>query len=170
MSEEDKTDSKIYPFRNQKELNEFHDNGYPAYMFWEWLSNPNAEDKLKHEQLPIPSSSAPPDQLTPGKLVLVFEDYKSQLRALYEVDPSAPGPPDIADIEKFTLYTVYLKGLSEIDMLHVPYEKIGSKDHKPTTQDLAKSARLEQTLALVEDAVKLAGDEPEDRPIPKIRY
>jgi hypothetical protein len=140
-----------HPYDNPESYNRLNPNLSFARGFWAFLTCPDieCEDKL------LPSQS---NNLTPIRVVQSFEEYKANLLEKSEAQGALlPGFGGKRLID-FSLYDTYLYGLWDTHRS----ELNGIPANDRTNRDIVRSARLEQTLALVEEAMILTGLKPID--------
>jgi len=146
-----------HPYDNPEANNRLNPNLSFARDFWGFLVCP----EMECEDGPIPST--PNKNLTPKNVVQAFEHFKSHLLEKREAQgPLLPGSGG-KRLNDFTLYDTYIYGLWDThrsDLFGIPVSD-------RSTRDIAQSAQLEQTLALVGEAMILAGHCPTDGKLPK---
>jgi hypothetical protein len=140
-----------HPYDNPEAYNRLNPNLSFARDFWAFLTCPDmdCEDKV------LPSQS---NNLTPRQVIQSFEEYKANLLEIREAQGALlPGFGGKRLID-FSLYDTYLYGLWDTHRS----ELRGVPATDRSNMDIARSARLEQTLALVEEAMILASQNPFD--------
>ena len=168
-----------YPFKSNQEYLERKSNLDWSSVFWQWLEEPEQfltdREVTKKKDLPLPSPPFPPSD--PKRLVESFNQYKRDLQEhkKYLQDLKEPGHErhrlaTMKDIDDLSLHDVYLHGVQTItDRLTQRYTTTRPvKREDLPARIVAQVARHEQTLALVEDAMKLAGHQPKDVPLTKV--
>ena len=128
-----------------------------ARDFWGFLLYPGMD--CKDSLLPC----KPFNNLTPIQVIRSFEHYKAHLFEKREAQGALLPGFGGKRLNDFSLYDTYIYGLWDThrsDLCGIP-----TSDR--STRDIARSAQLEQTLALVEEAMILAGHCPHDGVLPK---
>jgi len=167
-----------YPFKSHKEYLGQQSNLSWASVFWRWLEEPeiwlNSREARKKKDAPLPSPTFPPSD--PKKLIESFNQYKHDLQnhKKYLADHEELayerlGLARMEDIDELSLYDVYLYGVRTIhEKLTQPWVLNPPKRADLPERVVTQVARHEQTLALVEEAMKLADHQPKDTPLPTV--
>lgn len=145
-----------HPYDDPEIRDKFTPNKLIAQSFWRYLVRP----QFRHEgTLMSPFEPLDPKELTPEKVVELFDQYKQYILTIRQdkQQRAMKLPRSVSlDLHDFTLYDVFVWGdwdSNRDDYYGIPVEK-------RTTQFSAMTARKEQVLALVEEAMDLADQRP----------
>lgn len=159
MPEEIRKGAPCHPYDNPKEAERLDPNKVFAKKFWWRLRNPAAETSSASPLIP-PRAQV---NLNAETVVNLFDRYRSELIKQQETLGSKLPGGGGERLDEFTLYDVYLWGFWDTHRSSL----YGIPPAERPTSDVARTAKKEQALSLVEDAMSLAGHRPE-KDFPKL--
>lgn len=146
-----------HPYDNPEVYNRLNPNLSFARDFWAFLTSPEID--CVDDFLP----SQPNNILTPIQVIQSFELYKDRLLDAKEAQGALLPGFGGKRLDDFSLYDTYIYGLWDTHRSNLFDIPVSDR----SARDIGRSAQLEQTLALVEEAMILAGHCPTDGKLPK---